>query len=149
MVKKNVLFAGLGSSPKDKIINVSILLVLAVILFFLIRWIIKKTKEPNREAASDLQRELNAGGRLTYTDTQYTTFATKLYAAMDGFGTNSSNVYSVFESMVTRADVLSLIVAFGVKKDETLQEWLYGDLSSRELKKVNKILSSKGINYQF
>jgi hypothetical protein len=57
--------------------------------------------------------------------------------------------------MKNDTDVAKLIIAFGKRRiefsfmDGTLAEFLTSELDSTEIKQVNKILSSKGINYKF
>jgi len=46
-------------------------------------------------------------------------------------------------------DIAKLILAYGVRDDETLAEWIIGDLRSSQIDKLNKILSNKGITYKF
>lgn len=85
----------------------------------------------------------------SYTDGQYNQFAQVLYSAMEGIGTDEEAVFRIIGYMKKDIDVAKLIVAYGVKGDETLGAWLQGDLSSSDMNKVNQILTSKGIKYQF
>lgn len=87
--------------------------------------------------------------QLTLTQDQYNTYATRLYKAMKGLGTDEEAIYAVFEAMQTYSDVQQLVKTYGLKDGETLKEWLYGDLSNSEIQHLNEILSSKSINYQF
>ncbi len=106
----------------------------------------------NKKAEQKLIEEANKNietSQLSYTQDQYNTYATRLYKAMKGIGTNEKAIYTVFEAMNTYSDVQQLVKTFGIKDGETLKEWLYGDLSNSELAHLNEILSSKSINYQF
>jgi len=95
---------------------------------------------------------------LSYSLTQYDTWAAQLKQAMIGWGTDNEAIYRVFRYMKNNADVLQLIKAFGVWKVEakygiplpfettgtgTLAEALVDDLSSSEIDIVNGILASK------
>ena len=87
--------------------------------------------------------------KQSYLDSQYTAYADVLFTAMDGFGTDEDAIFRVFTAMKNDLDIAKLINAYGLRKDESLAEWLQGDLSSSDMAKLNKILSTKGIKYQF
>lgn len=102
----------------------------------------------NKQLANSLDEEIDTN-QITITQAQFNTYASSLYAAMDGVGTDEDKIYAVFRAMNTRADVLQLIKTFGVKDSQTLTEWLHGDLSASEIEKVNTILAGNNINYSF
>ena len=93
--------------------------------------------------------ELQKTQKQTFLDSQYAAYAGVLFIAMDGLGTDENAVYRVFTAMKNDLDVAKLIEAFGVRKEQTLPEWIQDDLSSDEMDQVNKILASKGIKYRF
>lgn len=93
--------------------------------------------------------ELEKKQTPSHRDSQYKVYADTLYAAMDGIGTDNDAIYRVFQAMKNDLDIAKLILAYGVKEDETLAEWIIGDLRSSQIDKLNKILSSKGITYKF
>lgn len=127
------------------------------------------------QVADAAKKELLAlqskGIRPSYSATQYESFALKLAEAMNGCGTTESSLTQVFSAMKNKADVLALISAFGVRFYQpcaatqpisyaryifddklfggNLQTWLEYDLSSGEIKKINKLLSEKSIDFQF
>ena len=86
---------------------------------------------------------------VTLTPSELSNLADRLYSAMSGPGTDEDAVYAAFRLLRTRSDLMSLIKAFGVRKGETLPQWLTGDLSRREIEKLNAILVSNRINYSF
>jgi hypothetical protein len=124
-----------------------------------------------REAEKELVELKRKGVSPSYSLSQYEGFAQKLAQAMDDCGTTESSIISVFKSMKNKADVLSLIKAFGVRyytpciasqpisysrwllNDKTfggsLQSWLEYDLTSGEISDINKILESNKIDYKF
>lgn len=134
-----------------------------------------KDKKEAEKLSSDAQKELASlkmrGIKPTYSQSQYVSYSNKIVVALDSCGSDTKAVYNVFEAMKNQADILSLIVAFGVKyyqpcaasspisyarylvDDKTfggnLSTWLSYDLSESELAKINKILSDKKINYNF
>jgi hypothetical protein len=66
--------------------------------------------------------------------------ATKLYNAMDGWGTNYEEIENVMKKMENDIDVLYLIEAFGVRDGDDLATWLDDDGATDE---ANKVLETK------
>jgi hypothetical protein len=142
-------FFAQSKTVKVVAISVLVLVIVAIIILIVVKYKGKLTDTiKNRELAESLDEEINQDD-ITLTQTQLNTFASSLYAAMDGAGTDEDKIYNVFRAMGTRSDVLQLIKTFGVKDGETLTEWLNGDLSSKEIDKINSILANNNINYQF
>ena len=142
-------FFAQSKTVKVVAISVVVLVIVAIIILIVVKYKGKLTDTiKNRELAESLDEEINQDD-ITLTQTQLNTFASSLYAAMDGAGTDEDKIYNVFRAMGTRSDVLQLIKTFGVKDGETLTEWLNGDLSSKEIDKINSILANNNINYQF
>ena len=142
-------FFAQSKTVKVVAISVVVLVIVAIIILIVVKYKGKLTDTiKNRELAESLDEEINQDD-ITLTQTQLNTFASSLYAAMDGLGTDEDKIYNVFRAMGTRSDVLQLIKTFGVKDGETLTEWLNGDLSSKEIDKINSILANNNINYQF
>lgn len=119
---------------------------IGVVIFFVIRK--RRESKEDREYLQDVEKGIQKSD-LTYTNSEYTQFANKLYSAMKGVGTNENAIYDVFSQMQTDSDVKKLISAFGSKGGMTLNEWLLDDLSNKELNKVNQILSKNNINLMF
>lgn len=146
------LFSSLGKTHTDKFTAIAIILLIVVVVFFVIKFgydkirtIINQTKYD-----ADLKDEIIKGGGLTLNESQYKLLADKLYMAMDGLGTNNDNIYAVFNAINTKADLLKLIAVFGIREDENLSEWLYGEWGSTSRNnKINTILAMKGIDYSF
>ena len=142
-------FFAQSKTVKVVAISVVVLVIVAIIILIVVKYKGKLTDTiKNRELAESLDEEINQDD-ITLTQTQLNTFASSLYAAMDGAGTDEDKIYNVFRAMGTRSDVLQLIKTFGVKDGETLTEWFNGDLSSKEIDKINNILANNNINYQF
>lgn len=131
-------------------------------------------KEANvgaKEAEKELVDLKRKGVTPSYGLSQYESFSQKLAQAMDGCGTTEESIIQVFQSMKNKADVLSLISAFGVRYYSpcaasqpisytrwvidnktfggSLQTWFEYDLTSGEISKINKILEAKNIDYKF
>ena len=110
------------------------------------------------DAAKKDQAELvRAGQRASYVDSQYKIFADAIYSAGFDvlFGTDEDAIYNVFNRMNNDLDVNKLIVAFGARRIEfstrveSLSEFLRSELDDKEIGNINKILSTKNINYRF
>lgn len=125
------------------------LLVCVIVIIIFIKYRTKLVDAiHNKQLANSLDEEIDTN-QITITQAQFNTYASSLYAAMDGAGTDENKIYAVFRAMNTRADVLQLIKTFGVKDSQTLTEWLHSDLSASEIEKVNTILAGNNINYSF
>ena len=135
---------------KNEIIRIVVIAVVAIIALLLLKGGFDKIKDfvNDKRIARELDNKIDKKN-LSYTDDQYESYCKKLVSAMDGIGTDDDAVYDVFRAMKTRSDVLNLIKVFGSRDGETLQEWLYGDLSSGEIQEVNKILKGLNIEYSF
>ena len=88
-------------------------------------------------------------GDVTLTPSELSNMADRLHAAMAGVGTDEEAVYAVFRQLRTRSDLMALVKAFGIRKGESLSQWLTSDLSRKEIEKVNAILINNRINYSF
>lgn len=95
------------------------------------------------------EHEAETGERPTLSTVTYTALANKLYQAFKGLGTDEEAVYKVFNQLNNTADVLKLISVFGIKDGHDLDWWMRSELNRWELKKVNTIMSNKGIAYAF
>jgi hypothetical protein len=127
----------------------------------------QKALKGQQMVASDAGRELNVlaskGVRPTYSDSQYSGFASAIQKAFDGCDPGNDDyaaVMSAMNAMKNDADIAKLISVFGVRKwDEC--GWLAGDveldlvggirheLDNNQINVVNKVLRDKGIKFQF
>ena len=142
---------------KNKSIRVAVIVAVIVIMLTIVGVIIYKCtavsdlvadKAANDKLVAEANENIDTE-KITLTQEQFNTLATKFYKAVKGMGTNETAVYDVFDTLQSRSDVLQLIKTFGIKDDMTLKEWLYDDMSNSEIAHINNILSSKSINYQF
>ena len=117
-----------------------------------------KVKLTVDQVKTEIQKKEDAGELPTFTQTQYNTFADTLSAAMEGMGTDETTIYRVMAKMTTLLDVMKLVSAFGVRtyheflwieEQYNLGQWFQNELGASEMKKLNKILSDKKINFQF
>lgn len=134
----------------------------------------QELKEANRTAES-AEKELkdlgSQGVHPTLADSQFLALSEALVEAMNDCGTDEDIVYNVFKQMKNEADIRKLISAFGVRyyrpcaadqpisylkyqfNDKAfgggLATWLTYDLAADEIKKINNILTSNGVKFQF
>lgn len=120
----------------------------------------KQTAEDIEKSTTDDIKKLAAKGvKPTYYESQYVQYADKLYNAMitsNPFNPTDENaIYSVMQDMKNDVDILLLVKSFGTRRMEFstkgggLAAFLQDDLSSKEMAKVNKILSDNNISYRF
>jgi hypothetical protein len=119
------------------------------------------TEEADRKEESEVQNELANESKkkpASYPDSQYRTFANTIETAGFDVGTDENAIYSTFRKLKNNTDYLKLISAWG-KPNRTVYEWGVGrkmtlpqyirwEMNDSEVKKVNDILSSKGIKYR-
>ncbi len=130
----------------NKIIKYVIILIVVLIAIRYIKKYVKKHK--NEQVVANLEQDIKVN-KLSYPLSYYPLWADELFKAMDGMGTNEDVVFKIFGKLKTKDDVLQLITAFGVKKEETLTQWLVDDLSDDDRNALNRLMSDKNINYQF
>lgn len=125
-------------------------LVLAIVFVVAIVKYAKKAKEFVQEKVQgrELEKEIE-NNDTSFTPAQLNAYATTLFYAMEGVGTNETKIYNVFSQMKTRSDVLALVKTYGIKDSMNLNQWITSELTSRELKKLNEIIANNGIDYQF
>lgn len=107
------------------------------------------------KAANEPVKDLNKSD-LTYENSDYTSFADRLYIAMSGLmGDDEETIYSVISKLRTKSDVLQLIKSYGTRRlqwtlgNSNLNEWFNYRLNKEEISKVNDILGRNSIQYQF
>lgn len=93
---------------------------------------------------------------LSYSPSQYQSWANTLYDSFfAGFGTDEETVYAIMNKLKNECDLKQLIADFGLRRQEfrfseyDLPWFMRDELDKDELSYVNRILATKGINYQF
>ena len=134
-----------------KVVKIAILVIFLIIAFRIAMPQLKKLlgmlkKSDEKKHVEELEESIDLK-ELTYPVSQYGIWADSLYTAMNGLGTDEQAIYDVFSEMRSNNDVAQLVVSFSVREDETLSQWLIGDLSDSEKKTVRKILSDRNITY--
>jgi len=141
------------------------------IVYFTTRSIIKsikkkKEEKDNRDLLNAMEREKRLlekqGIRQTVSDSQLESFSQKLVEAFNDCGTTEASVYTVFNGLKNKADLIALIKIYGTRAYSgcliqgefgdmkyTLPRAIESELDSSETKKVNDILNKKGIDFSF
>lgn len=101
---------------------------------------------------SDTEKDIASAGKPSYTDTIYNQFAESIQAAnLNHFFTDSDSIASTFNQLHNDADYLKLIQAFGKRRTkfsltlENLDAFLHDSLNDTQIKRLNSILSGKGL----
>lgn len=127
------------------------------------RYIENKQSRDSEKATSGDLKDLNKNQSTaqTFSNSQAQTFASALFSAMDGWGTDEEAIFSVFKNCKNDADVLAIIKAFGQRANTAEILWTFdtmkGDLSallrdeldSSDISKINTIFASKNIKFRF
>lgn len=136
-------------TPKQIAIIVGAILALIVVIW---AFVAIKNKVSDTITNSKLVNEVNNEidfNKITLTQSQINTLVSKLYAAMEGWGTDEDAIYEAFNTLNSYSDLQQLSKSYGVKESKVLREWLQDELDAEELAHVNEILASKNINYVF
>ncbi len=148
------------------IIIIIILLVIIFIAYKLYKYISDRQGFSDREDIRDTQSDLNdlikKGVKPSYNQSQYSSWASALRQSFDGCGTGNSVWENIFKALKNDADVLALNATYGTRtydgcnwegdygdKTGTLAAALNDELSSSEISKINSMLSSKNIKFQY
>lgn len=84
----------------------------------------------------------------TLSDADIAGIATKIESSWGFFNDNETEVYNAFKMLNNKQDLIKLMRKY-YYKGENLGESINKRMSSREIANVNKILKTKGIDYQF
>lgn len=134
----------------DKLVSYSMLAGIAVLVVVIVVLLLNKLK-PEEDVTRSIKLDAS---KLSYNNTQYVLYASQMYTAMVGAGTDTDTIMRVLGALATAEDWNALVKAFGtrsVKKwfgytfSGTLIDWLTDELSSKELKKVNEVLAKIGV----
>ena len=137
-------------------IGLIVVAVIAVIVVLWVNWGKLKAYIKTKQIEKTYDEQITSS-ELTLTTAQAQGLADKLYAAMDGPGTDEDAIYSAFNAMNSYSDLMLVMKLFGQKKsswslfgrESSLMEWIAADCSDTEIAKINAILASKDINFTF
>ncbi len=113
-----------------------IVIVVAVILFFSL-----KKDDP----ADDYNNDIN-DDNLSYSDSEYQTFADVLWQSLHPLNEDEDAIYSILRKLKTKSDWNKLVSVYGTDASGyRLVEHLKSDLDSSEYGKCRTILSQIGV----
>lgn len=154
----------MNKKTKDGIITASIVVAAAYLLYK----IFSKKSLPNPNGGGNggiVVPEPNLGGTVgtapTMTIAKFKEIADKIFNAFDGYGTDAKTINNQFALLKNNDDVMSLIVAYGVREVSSgkynplpdftgnLPEALADELSQSEISDLNSILVKGGITIRF
>ena len=155
----------LGINPKY--IKIAIWIVVAVVVFIILRKIWKSVSESiDRKKLIEKMNQDIDNNEVNYSDAQYLQWATTIKQALTDtssglYGVNQDKIYEVYKNIKSPSDLLKLHLAFGSQALD--QAWTHGNndgtytlaealpvfLSKGELRKVNKILLENGVNFSY
>lgn len=137
-------------NPNIIITSIVALVIVGVIIAILIK--VTKKNRLARKAEKEYENELTSQiytSELTLSSTDYKDLADKFYRAVKGIGTNFPAILEVFNEITTDSDLKQLTKTFGVRDKMTLTEWIYDDLTNKQIQRLNKLLEDQGINYRY
>lgn len=132
----------------------------AVAGYLLYKWF-KNNLFDGKKAQTEITQLLEADtseqvqGKATITSAQASQLAAKIRGAWGVFNDDEEAVYSVFAQLHNLADLFLVIEKYGYYQPnallpkEDLPTSITSRLNSREIEKVNTILSERGISYAF
>jgi hypothetical protein len=91
---------------------------------------------------------------LSYEQSQYTLWASQLFTAMDGIGTDEDTILRIVQKIKNQDDWNQLVKSFGVREASaftssfsgTLLDWLADELSTNDYNKCIEILAKVGVS---
>lgn len=132
--------------------------IIAVIsaIIFIKKIFFRSQEDRNKDNASDSRKKDYNRIKPTFPDYVYIDYADTLETALaEGFTEDEDAVYAVFNNLKNISDVNKLIEAYGKRRIHfstlysTLPATIGSLFSNKEKKKLNAILATKGINYEF
>jgi hypothetical protein len=123
--------------------------------YFIYRQIKGSTKDPAGNNIGNLQ--INTA-KLSYSPSEYSLMAQKLFLSMDRIGYNDTDIFSVLNAMRNRDDLLMLVKSFGIKRygivtslffgtDLNLFGWLSEELSSNDKVRAGAVIRALGVPF--
>jgi hypothetical protein len=154
----------MNKKTKDGLITASIVIAAAYLLYKIFNK--KGASNPNSGGNNGVvvpNPELGGtiGTAPTMTIAKFKEIADKIFDAFEGYGTDTKEINNQFALLKNNDDVMSLIVAYGVREVSSgsynplpdftgnLPEVLANELSQSEISDLNSILVKSGITIRF
>lgn len=144
---------------KKKEVRIALLAIVILIVVVLSVVVIRQRlsgaaqdRKKNQQLIDDANAEVDIS-LVTLTDAQINTIVSKLksafYSGMFGWVEDEDAIYSAFEGIGSRSDLLLVHERFGVYKNKTLPDHIHSLLDESEVSRINSILAAKNINYLY
>ena len=135
---------------KGQLYTIAIMAVVLIVVIVLVCVNYSKIKSwiQDKKEENELAKDIDTSN-VSISSSMMRQYADRLYTAMKGLGTDEDTIYDVFGNFSTTDEVLQLIKVFGTRDDMTLPQWIVDELTTKERKKLNTILTNKGVTYQF
>lgn len=135
---------------KGQLYTIAIMAVVIIVVIVLVCVNYSKIKSwiQDKKEENELAKDIDTSN-VSISSSMMRQYADRLYTAMKGMGTDEDTIYDVFGNFTTTDEVLQLIKVFGTRDDMTLPQWIVDELTTKERKKLNTILTNKGVTYQF
>jgi hypothetical protein len=135
---------------KGQLYTIAIMAVVLIVVIVLVCVNYSKIKSwiQDKKEENELAKDIDTSN-VSISSSMMRQYADRLYTAMKGIGTDEDTIYDVFGNFSTTDEVLQLIKVFGTRDDMTLPQWIVDELTTKERKKLNTILTNKGVTYQF
>lgn len=136
---------------ENKLLSYGMLAGIAIMVVVVVVLLLNKLK-PTEDLTKSIKLDAS---KLSYANSQYVLYASQLYTAMVGAGTDTDTIMRVLGALRTSEDWNALLKAFGtrsVKKlwgysfSGTLIDWLTDELTAKELQAVNEVLAKIGVS---
>lgn len=85
----------------------------------------------------------------TLTDSELRAIASTIKNSWHWYNDEEEKIYNAFSRLNNYNDLMLVIRYYGTFKGEGLEDSITSRMSEREVNKVNEILNSKGINFNF
>lgn len=128
----------------------------------------KKFKQSSLYTPSNVEIDTNLGGTTgvnpTLSQTKMKELAEKMFAAMNGYGTDvngNNGLINLFSTIKNNDDLMGVIAAYGIREVSSgswnfmtnfkgnLPECLADELTDSELRKINSVMVKSGVTIRF
>ena len=111
----------------------------------------KLEREGERNIADSLTNiEIKeAKSNATLSEAALRAIASKIKSSWHWYNDEEEKIYSAFEQLGNYSDLMLVIQYYGLNGKNSLEDDITQRLSNNEIAKVNAILNSKGINFNF
>lgn len=139
------------------LIKYAVLAVAGYLLYSYVKNNFFGSKEARTEITALLEADTSdqVQRKATITEAQASQYATRIKSAWGVFNDDEESIYGVFAQLHNLADLFLVIEKYGyyqpnvLLKKEDLPTSLTSRLNAKEIEKINKMLSERGINYAF